>query len=291
VVQRRDSRLLETISARTETLPDNVYRIPRLSPGAYDIFVQVASPPAPGVTTRVITHAGKYPVNIANDNVDLGTVDLRPTVNVRGRVTAAEQLPAGVDPKKLVITLRPLEMPANFGATARGTTPPGGIEDDGSFVISNIPPGRFQIVISGLPPDTYLVSARSQSREVLDTGVTVSGDEAPLDLVLGGPGSVGELEGAVVNARGEAVAYSVVALIPNGERRTNPAAFKTATTDQHGMFTMRSVMPGDYKVFAWEEVEPGAYLNADFLKDFEARGEPVRVQKGAKITVGPRAIQ
>ncbi len=287
-VQKRNSKITENLPARPETLPDNTYRISRLPPGAYDIVATVSTPSA--VQPRVTTHAGRIPVNIGRGDEDLGTVAVRATVPVSGRIVAPEPLPSPIDLKRLVLTFRSLDLPVPLNTTIRGAANPPGFNEDGTFTLTNVAVGRYQILLTGLPQDTYLVSARSGAREVLDLGYTVSGDQAPIELVIGGPGSVGVVEGAVVNARGELMPSSTVVLVPAGERRSNPAAFRSATTDQNGNFTIRSVLAGEYKIFAWEEVEPGAYVDPDFLKDFETRGETVRVQKGSQNAVTVRMI-
>lgn len=283
IIQKRNSKVVETLPARPEILPDNSYRITRLPAGDYDIFAQVSTPPQ--VQPRVTSHAGKIPVNIGRSDEDLGTVSVRPTVPITGRIVVPEPLPSPVDLKRLTLTLRPLDIPAIANTAVRGAATPPGFNVDGTFTLNNVAVGRYQIVMTGLPADTYLVSVRAGAREVLDSGYTATGDQNPLELTIGGPGSVGVVEGTVVNARGEPMPAITVVLIPAGERRTNPSAFRTMASDQQGNFAIRSVLPGDYKVLAWEEVEPGAYMDPDFLKDFETRGETLRVQRGSQNAV------
>jgi hypothetical protein len=93
-----------------------------------------------------------------------------------------------------------------------------------------------------------------------------------------------------VNALGQPVSAATVVLIPGPERRTNATAFKTSTSDQNGNFSIRSILPGDYKVLAWEDVETGAYFDPEFLKNFETRGEAVRIQRGSQNRVTLRVI-
>jgi len=38
---------------------------------------------------------------------------------------------------------------------------------------------------------------------------------------------------------------------------------------------LKNVAPGEYKVFAWDDIEDGAWYDSDFLRDIEARGEAV----------------
>ncbi|HJX94885.1 MAG TPA: hypothetical protein VJ324_04655, partial [Candidatus Acidoferrum sp.] len=56
--------------------------------------------------------------------------------------------------------------------------------------------------------------------------------------------------------------------------------FKQRTTDQYGRFDIRGIAPGDYKLFSWEQVEPNAWEDPDFLKQFEAKGQRVSLQEG-----------
>jgi hypothetical protein len=40
--------------------------------------------------------------------------------------------------------------------------------------------------------------------------------------------------------------------------------------------------PGDYKVFAWEDIEAGAWLDPDFMLKQESRGQPVSIREGSQ---------
>jgi hypothetical protein len=47
---------------------------------------------------------------------------------------------------------------------------------------------------------------------------------------------------------------------------------------------MKSVPPGEYKIYAWDEIEDGAYMDPDFLKPFETKGESISVKEGSQLT-------
>jgi hypothetical protein len=286
-LQRRNARISQTQLARAETLPDNTFRLTGLAPGAYDVFVQVVAGTA---QPRILTHAGVIPVNIGNADEDLGTIAVRQTISVTGRIATSGPLPSSLDPKRLVLTLRALDLPTPLTVSLRTANNVPGFNDDGTFTLPNVAAGRYQILLTGLPPDSYLVSAREKNREVLDTGFTVSGDQGPLELSIGGPGSVGIVEGTLVNALGRPVPSSAVVLVPAPEHRGNFAAFKITTSDQFGNFSIRSVRSGDYKAFAWEDLEPGIYMDPEFLRNFEARAEAVRVLGGSQSAVTVKVI-
>jgi hypothetical protein len=68
--------------------------------------------------------------------------------------------------------------------------------------------------------------------------------------------------------------------VPDKARRTQNRLYKTQTTDQYGHFDLRGIAPGDYKLFTWEEVEQGAWEDAEFLKPFEEKGEGISLKEG-----------
>ena len=53
---------------------------------------------------------------------------------------------------------------------------------------------------------------------------------------------------------------------------------------------MRGLLPGEYRVLAWEDVEAGAYQNPDFLKQYENRGVKTTVEHGSRNVVDVRVI-
>ena len=66
--------------------------------------------------------------------------------------------------------------------------------------------------------------------------------------------------------------------------------YKSTSTDKTGHFVLQGLPPGDYKVFAWESIEPGAYKSSGFLLPFENRGESIHVTEGSTMSVQPDLI-
>lgn len=160
----------------------------------------------------------------------------------------------------------------------------GRVKPDGSFVVGNISKGEYKLNVTGLPPDAYVKSARLGGEDVLENGLTVGGGPLPgaFEVVVSATG--GRIEG-VVQKDGLPFSGASVALVPEARRRQRTDLFKSTTTDQYGRFTLRGIAPGEYKLFAWEELEPGAYRDAEFLRPFEDKGKTVRVEEGGRLTV------
>jgi len=53
---------------------------------------------------------------------------------------------------------------------------------------------------------------------------------------------------------------------------------------------METVVPGNYKLFAWEDSEPFAYMDPDFLRKYEESGTSVRVSASETVTVEAKII-
>ena len=65
---------------------------------------------------------------------------------------------------------------------------------------------------------------------------------------------------------------------------------RTATSNQNGQFTLRTIAPGDYKLFAWEDLEPFAYIDPDFVRKYEALATPVKISEHGNVTVEVKVI-
>ena len=65
-----------------------------------------------------------------------------------------------------------------------------------------------------------------------------------------------------------------------------------AATDGEGHFQIQPrIVPGDYKVFAWIDIEPGAWQDPDVLQRFENQGQPVSVTPDSRLNIDVRLIR
>jgi hypothetical protein len=284
---RVDRGVPESIVLQPQSLGAGVYQLQSFTPGAYEIFARIQSRIS---ASQISILTGRTVVNVTNQDVDAGMLPLRPAVPLKGRFNVSEPLATLVDPARIEISLIPIAGSPSFLST--GSRDPGGaITRDGMFTIPDVANGHFRIAVSGLPENVHLTSARYGGFEVIDGGIDVDGT-APgaLDLYLGGPGSVGGIEGTIRSQDGQPAGGSVVVIVPAPHRRHNPAAFRTAIADQVGLFSVRDLLPGEYTVLAWEDVESGAYQNPEFLKEFEYRGVKATVDRGSRNVVDVRLI-
>ena len=102
--------------------------------------------------------------------------------------------------------------------------------------------------------------------------------------------NTGIADGSVQNEKSEPAVNVIVVLTPDAARRNRLDLYRTTTTDALGHFHMEGVPPGDYKVFAWEDVETGAWQDPDYIRQFEDRGKPVRINEGSTSSIELRVI-
>jgi hypothetical protein len=75
-----------------------------------------------------------------------------------------------------------------------------------------------------------------------------------------------------------------VACVPEPKLRSRRELYVTDTTNQQGHYALRGLRPGAYKLYAFDEVDPGAIYSPEFLKPFEDMGESIEVKEKDTIT-------
>jgi protocatechuate 3,4-dioxygenase beta subunit len=145
--------------------------------------------------------------------------------------------------------------------------------DPDRLTARNVLPGRYTLRLSGGLLRTYYVkSARAGDADVLADGLAVEGSGAiVVDILLAADGAA--VQGAVSDKDQQPVAGATVLLAPNNRSRAD--LFKSTTTDQNGRYALTTLAPGDYKLFAWDDVEPDAWSDPDFLAVYEKSSEKI----------------
>ena len=254
---------------------DGTFEFPAVPPGSYYIVAQ-----APGPAQQRVT--GRAPVDVGNSDVSSVAVRLQPAVAIAGKVTVDSTQPA-VRLSSVRLTFTPVEQgPGNQGRNGQTQ-----LADDGSFQ-TELAADAYIVEAGGLPDGYHLKSVKLAGREMPDATLDLSYGGGPVDVVLAP--AAGDVTGVVQNARGEAAAGVQVTVVPAAASLRRDMN-KLVTTDASGNFTLHGLPPGDYKIFAWEEVETNAWMDRDFRQPFESSGASVRVQESATPNVTLRVIE
>lgn len=133
----------------------------------------------------------------------------------------------------------------------------------------------------------FLKSARTETADVLAEGLTIAGPgKIEVNIVMSR--EAGKVAGVVAGEDGNSVPGATVVAVP-ADRPARTDLLREGTTDQNGRFELASLPPGDYRVFAWDDVEPGRWFDPKFLKRFEAKAETVKVAAKGESRVTLRA--
>jgi hypothetical protein len=154
----------------------------------------------------------------------------------------------------------------------------------GNFEWKNVTPGNYIVQLyGGEGQGSFFLKSVKLGERNIETGFTASGPTT-LDLLVSSKGGV--VEGSVVEKEKDVdndhpVANATVVAVPEEKYRKLPDRFGLGSTDQHGRFTIRGVAPGSYTLYAWQDLEEGAWRDVDFLKSQEANGMAVKVEEGS----------
>jgi hypothetical protein len=249
-----------------------VFELRDVTPGAYLLWVQWWDGDK--------GHDTHQPIDVGDSNMDDVTLLLTPGLDLKGQV----RLDGDGD--------------ADLGATWIGIEPQAPIpmgragarlEEDRSFMLEGVTADKFWVNVRGLPENFYVKSIRMSDTEALDSGLDLThGVSGQLEILISPKG--GQIEGTVTNAQQQAAGAATVVLVPDEQHREQSSLFKTGRTDQYGHFALRGLAPGDYKLFAWEQVEMGAYQDPEFIKPFENKGENITIREGSRETRQLRLI-
>ncbi len=157
------------------------------------------------------------------------------------------------------------------------------VQDDQTFH-TTLTPGRYFLEpwFSGKQA-YYLRSVRAEGRDVTDEGLDVTGPgKLTLEVIVSKDG--GQMEGVVSDKDGVTVPGATVLLVPEPRKRIRSDLFIHTQADQNGVYRMRAIPPGNYKLLAWKDVEDGIWFDPDFLRNYEAKGEAISVEAGGKMS-------
>ena len=85
-------------------------------------------------------------------------------------------------------------------------------------------------------------------------------------------------------------AGAIIVLVPEGEKRSRAYLFRQVETDQNGRFQMKTIPPGSYKLFAWDDVEDDIWFDTEFLKRFEDKGQSIAVKAKEVVSAQLRLL-
>lgn len=250
--------------------PNGDFEITGVPPGSYRLNAS-ASPPRKLIAGIIdFNDRGRFSASMALEVGNADVVGVRIAINpgaeIEGHITVDGDEPA-----------KPAGGIVQFESDTEGAS--------GSFVgvyilenntfSARLSQGRYDVSL-GSSKDLVIKSIHSGQTDVLRDGLAVSEPgKTPLEIVLAHDG--GQIEGSVLDKDDKPVAGATVLLVSESGLRGRHDRFGDVTTDQYGHYKFENAAPGDYKIFAWDDVEHGAWFDPDFFRDIESRGQAVKL--------------
>lgn len=219
--------------------------------------------------------AGRIAVEVtpANSQENL-VITLRSSFAVHGTVEVDGKPPASLPG----FTIR-LSSSEGLGL---GPQPSARVAADGSFHLSGVSPGIWDYSLDTLPEGTWVQSATLGDRDGLHDELNMAdGSRGALRLLLTSHGA--QVSGTVMED--DHPHRATVVLVPDSpDLRRSAHMYRVASAQEQGTFSFKGVPPGSYRLFAFEDAEPYAWLDADFLRPVESRGEPITLVEGDHVS-------
>jgi hypothetical protein len=304
------SNLNGNLTVRGATASDTgAFEFRNVAPGSYEIAATMNAP-GPAVVllgTPLAASAGltaanigggrggrnpggpvqgvRVPVDVSSSDIDGITLVLENGYNVPGRTTvegtvSSDSLSA-LTGMRIQLQSDPVIPPLAVA--------PAFPEADGTFSITGVTAGTYRLSVAGLPRNMYVKAARFAGEDVYDNGLRIEGDpRGQLEIVLGA--TPGSLDGSIVDEKQMPEAGVTVALVPDPSQVKRIDLYRNATSDTSGKVHWDGLVPGDYKVFAWEDIENGAWADPEFMRNYEGRGTSVHIDERGRATVIVKTI-
>ena len=286
---------------RRDAVP--IYARPRVAAGLIENGLFELLLPGPGkyVITAVAADdpsdlRGRREIDVRDADLNDVRMVLMKTFSVAGTVTFEGSLPAA-NSRTDTLSLNLYPMSADLTAPSAIRFPAA----NGAFRFEKVMAGDYRVEVLpvlSVPPSSllpavfenvFVKSVTLDGKDVLNEGLHL--EAAPrrnLEIVISTNGGV--LDGSVLDADASPRANVTIVAVPSAPRRRRGDLYKYVSTDDEGRFVLTGLAPGDYKLFAFERVEEGAWQDAEFIKLFEDRGTTVRVQEGRRSTADIRII-
>jgi hypothetical protein len=100
----------------------------------------------------------------------------------------------------------------------------------------------------------------------------------------------GTIEGRATDARQQIAPYRTVVLLPDVPLRHRFDLHRVTQTDTSGKYRFQNVNPGAYKIFAFDQIDAGAWEDATLMQGYEGGGQQIRVLENSQQTLDLKVI-
>ena len=245
-----------------------------IPPGSYLVLSQKSQAAGAGELTASMT------IQALADGSDDVTLALLPGVTVSGRLDLSTL--AGITPSKLRVRLDIIPGVDHWESPAISVTP----DAEGQFVARGVAPGRYRIVVSGLPPTRHISTAVFNGVDAADHNLVIERRERVSGGVVTFTSRLGEISGTMTNASGDPVSELSVLLFPSDRELWVPRSRRIHVVQPNpdGKFVIRDLPAGDYRIAAIPMPDEGQQFDLEFLGQTAGGAATLSVAEGARLT-------
>lgn len=255
---------------------DGSFTLFNVLPGAYKLNVLNYQ----GASLKFV---GSTDVSVTSSDLQGVVIEPHPPLVLSGKLRL-EQDPQAL-PAISLSSLRVQIMPSDLNFVA--LSQPLSVAADGAFQVEGIPPDRFRLNVLGPPMSTYIKSMRAGGREVPDYTVDLSRGSVQLEILLAT--RLASLKGVVEKSNPDHMPGFVV-LEKIGAPSGVVGQSHSYGVSQNGAFDTNSIAPGDYRLYAFEELDLIYLRDPSFLKKFAPRAIELKIAEGETKTIALKQI-
>jgi protocatechuate 3,4-dioxygenase beta subunit len=284
LMQQRQSATVMTIvstSGVATTAADGRFTVPNVAPGEYSLTSLGTAP-----RYDVAAERGSVSVTVTGEDVDGLVIALHKGSRVTGQIEFEGETRPALTP---AIRIYASEPGGGSGMNLPGTST---INDDWSFEIVGVSPGKRLFRMTGLPATHALKSVFVGDEDVIDTVTPIDGKAPITGVRLVITSRVTAITGGVTDAEGRPVQDYAVVAFASDRARWGPGTryIATARPDQYGHFTVTGLPPGDYLVAALPYLERGDSEDPEFLSRLEAKATAISLAEGEQKAVDLKVL-
>jgi hypothetical protein len=202
-------------------------------------------------------------------------------MTITGGVTFEGATPAPTQLRNLRLSLSPHGRAMTSGGFSTVTVT---ADSNGRFTFTGVTPGQYRIRPTGLNGWTAK-SVVADGRDTLDYWVEVKPAENITNVMVTFGDKFTDLKGTLRSAGGQPTADYTVIIFPADNRYWVPLArrMRSVRPSTDGKFSFGGLPPGDYRLAAVTDVEPGAWYDPEFLRELQSASVAVRLVDGQPV--------
>ena len=273
-----------TLGANTADQTSDDFELRGVAQGSYYLYAITHGQPLPFGLEWV-----RFPLEVADEDVEDVKVPITPAGTIKGRVVVAEDAitPEHFDLSTFSLAAgSPEPLPFQPGANAH-------IDKNGEFAVQHVSEMKLFLRDQVLNDTWFISSARFNGSDAITNGFSAQpGKEDVLEVVISN--ASGSLAGIVKDKQEKPVPAGRIALLPEPALRSNPFLVRTTVAIEEGKFIMETIPPGDYTAIAFPDEDkftPAFLRDLPSIEKYERFGQHVQIEaketKRLDLTVAP----